>query len=283
MYADLHLHTTASDGSFRPAEVVALAEGKGFAVISITDHDTVDGLEEALQEGQKRGIEVIPGIELSTLYGDLEVHILGYYIDREDKQLRSLLRRFIESRKTRAFKMIEKLNEMGIDITAERVKELAGSEFVGRPHIAKAMVEKGYISEVSEAFTEDYIGRGGRAYVERFKLSPEEAIGLILDIGGVPVLAHPGYLSSGESLDDGMIGRFVESGLKGIEVFYSKHTEKQTQYYMDIAKRYRLLVTGGSDCHGHNGDGILMGTIKLSCGYVKALKEEWGKHSVKSC
>jgi len=276
-YADLHLHTTASDGLLKPHQLVRIAKARGFSAIAITDHDTVDGLEDAIKEGNARGIEVIPGIELSTLYGQKEVHVLGYYINSENVKLHKILKRFIESRKTRAEKMVEKLNELGIHISMKRVREMAKGEFVGRPHIARAMVEKGYISEISQAFTREYIGNGGKAYVERFKLNTREAIELILDIQGVPVLAHPGLESSGEALYESEIKEFVEYGLKGIEVYYSEHDESQTKYYKDVAKRYNLLITGGSDCHG-DGDrdrGLLLGKIKLPYKYVEALKKEW--------
>jgi|Deesub1362A_J573_1020465.scaffolds.fasta_scaffold05139_4 hypothetical protein len=274
MYADLHLHTTASDGLLKPRQVVRIAEAKGFSAIAITDHDTVDGLEEAIKEGNIRGIEVIPGIELSTLCGQKEVHVLGYCIDRESSKLHKILKQFIESRKIRAVKMVEKLNELGIRISMKRVREMAEGEFVGRSHIARAMVEKGYISEISRAFTREYIGNGGKAYVERFKLNTREAIELILDINGIPVLAHPGLESNGEALYEDEIKEFVEYGLKGIEVYYSEHDELQTRYYEDIANRYSLLITGGSDCHGDRDEGLLLGKIKLPYRYVEALKKE---------
>lgn len=274
MYADLHLHTTASDGLFTPSELVQNAWNKGFSAIAVTDHDTVGGLEEALQAGEKYKVEVIPGIELSTLLGEREIHILGYFIDRKNEHLQEMLELIVKARKNRAVKMVEKLNSLGLQISLVRVREIAGGDFIGRPHIARALLEKGYIDTLKEAFSEEYIGRGGRAYVERFKLNPREGIKLVLQAGGIPVLAHPGYLSKGMPVVEQEISDFISYGLQGIEVFYSRHTGEQVIFYKKIADENGLLVTGGSDCHGDK-DNFLLGTVKLPYEYVKILKGSW--------
>jgi len=275
MYADLHLHTTASDGILTPKQVVLNAKEKGFMAIAITDHDTTAGLAEALIAGDKYKIEVIPGIELSTLDGDCEIHLLGYYPNVDNIELQQMLKKMIVARKDRAVKMVKKLNDLGYHLLLDRVKEIAGSEFIGRPHIALALLEKGYIDNISEAFSDEFIGRGGRAYVERFKLTPSEGIAILLQAQAIPVLAHPGFLSKGPPLMEDVIMALVDSGLRGLEVFYSKHTSEQVEYYKKIAEDNNLLITGGSDCHGQNGAINSIGSIKLPYEYVEKLKMEF--------
>ncbi len=274
MYADLHLHSTASDGLLTPTELVTMAKSLGFSAVALTDHDTISGIAEAKTAGVALGIEVIAGIELSAIddreYGEVEVHILGYLIDPEHKSLHEVLKLIIESRRDRAIKMVKKLNKLGILISLDNVREIAVGESLGRPHIARAMFEAGYISEIREAFSKDYIGRGGLAYVERFKISPREAIELINGAGGVAVLAHPGYLSDGTSLGEEDIYDYCQAGLQGLEVFYSRHSQEQQCCYKKIAKKFNLLVTGGSDFHG--GNEVLLGSVKISFDNVKALK-----------
>jgi len=269
--ADLHLHTSASDGALDPREVVCEAKEAGYEAISITDHDTTAGLDEALAVGAELEIEVIRGIELSALEGDKEIHILGYHIEPGCPLLQKTLKRIIDSRLSRAVRMIEKLNRLGVNITYEQVKSIAGGAFVGRPHIARAMLDCGYIRELKGAFTADYIGRGGRAYVERFQITPAEAIELVMQAGGIPILAHPGCLSDGSSLNEDDISRYIDLGLKGLEVYYSKHTLQQAEYYKGIAAKYMLLITGGSDWHGQNDS--LPGSVRLPYHYVLALRQ----------
>lgn len=271
-YADLHLHTTCSDGILTPAELVTQAIAKGFSAISITDHDTTSGLDEAFETAATTGLEVIPGLELSTLEGEREIHLLGYYPDRHNRDLQLMLEKIIGARKNRALYMIQKLNDLGCDLSLDRVKEIADSQFIGRPHIARAMLEKGYIKEASEAFSEAYIGRGGRAYVERFKLTPAEGIKLLQQAGAITVLAHPGFLSKGEPVTEAEITALIQAGLRGIEVFYSRHSVAQTAAYYEIATRRNLLITGGSDCHGQQGETNNLGSIKLLYNYVEELK-----------
>lgn len=268
--ADLHLHTTASDGILTPLQIVMCAKAAGLSTIAITDHDCVNGIEEALEVGESMGIEVIPGIELSTLDDKKEVHILGYYIDPTCKGLTDFISQMIHARDTRAIQMVQKLNSFGVAISLDQVRKISGNEFIGRPHIARAMVEGGYIKEHAEAFTTDYIGSGGRAHVERFKISPEHAIHLIHEAGGVAVLAHPGYLSDRTALGEDDIARYVKYKLDGVEVYYGKHTLEQVDYYGEIALKYNLLMTGGSDYHGE-GDYVLEG-VRLDEKYVEELR-----------
>ncbi len=269
--ADLHLHTTASDGNLEPESLVRSAKEAGFSAIAVTDHDSTEGIKEALQAAVKFGLEVIPGIELSTLDGKKEIHMLGYYINPDNEELQIILARVIDARQNRALYMIEKLNELGIHITKDEVETIAGGEFVGRPHIARAMVDKGYIKNETEAFSAEYIGREGKAYVERFKISPRESIELIKKAGGLAVLAHPGYLSDRTMLEEEEVIKYKEWGLDGIEVFYSRHTLQQVDYYKTLANKLDLLITGGSDCHG--GKEYLMGCVRLPYYYVKELKD----------
>jgi len=270
--ADLHLHSTASDGSDAPRDVVRRAKDAGFAAIALADHDTMDGVPEALAEAERLGIECIPAVEYSCLDEGREVHLLGYGMDPADEVLRAQLERLRSGRFDRARAMVDKLNELGIQIDWARVKELAGDENVGRPHVASAMLEAGYISSIAEAFTEEYIGSGGRAYVERVKVTPEEAIRQIRAAGGVAVLAHPGRFRGDDRIEDEVIERYIEAGLQGVEVFYSKHTQAMVEHYLALTKRHGLLATGGSDDHGRYKDEVLLGQVRLPYSYVVELK-----------
>ena len=250
------MHSTASDGTFDPRELVIAAKNAGLSIIAITDHDTIDGIEDACRAGNEYGIKVIPGIELSTTDGKKEIHILGYYIDPANQYLKNLITQMINAREMRAINMVQKLNDIGIEITVDRVFEISGTTFIGRPHIARAMQEMGYIKEQSEAFTKNYIGNGGRAYVDRFKIKPVDAISIIHEAGGIAVLAHPGYLADRSSLDEGDLVRYFGCGLDGVEVFYSKHTEEQVEYYLRIVIKYGMVITKGSDFHGREGESL---------------------------
>jgi len=246
MKADLHLHTTASDGSLAPQELVRLAVDQGMDVIAITDHDCVDGIAPALEEAQYfPRLQVVPGVEVSTDVARGEVHVLGYFIDYLDPSFAGTLERLRDSRQLRAQKMIEKLSSMGIDIEWERVKQVAGSGSIGRPHIAKVMLERGYVSSFKEAFAK-YISRDGPAYVEREKLTPEEVVDLIVKAEGLPVLGHPSEI---EDLED-LVSRLQRVGMVGIEVYYAGYSKQVTGYLASLASKYHLLATGGSDYHG---------------------------------
>ena len=242
---DLHLHTTYSDGTLTPNELVQLALKNNLEIISITDHDCTDGIDEAMLASLNRNLTVIPGIELNTDTEDGEIHVLGYFIDYQNKDLQKLLIECRNSRVERARMMVEKLNSLGINIQWTRVEELAGYGAIGRPHIANAMLEIKSIKTFQEAF-EKYIGRNGVAYIERFRLNVFEAVKTIRQYGGIPVLAHPGYI---KNLDN-LLPILIESGLKGLEVFYANYDTNTINKLKNIASKYGLIPCGGSDYHG---------------------------------
>lgn len=244
--ADLHLHTTASDGKLSPEELVALAAGRGLRYIAITDHDSTEGVDRAIEAARSYPeLTVIPGLEASTDIPHAEVHVLGYFLDHHDPELQGQLLALRDGRIGRAKKMLEKLAGLGFKIQWERVKELAGEGAVGRPHIAEAMVEKGYIGSFRDAFTL-YIGRDGPAYAERYKLTPVEAVSLIARKGGLAVLAHPAEHPSIVTL----LPALLDAGLVGIETYYNGYSQQTVQGILALAKRYGLVPTGGSDFHG---------------------------------
>jgi predicted metal-dependent phosphoesterase TrpH len=241
--------------------------------MALADHDTMDGVPEASAEAEKIGIRCIPAVEYSTLDGEREIHMLGYGLDSTDPALVRQLRLLSAGRFSRAMLMVDKLNELGVGISWERVREIAGDENVGRPHVAKAMQEAGYIREIKEAFTEEWIANGGRAYVERVKISPEESIAQIRAAGGVAVLAHPGrFRADDDTIGDDVIARYIAAGLEGIEVFYSRHTPAMERHYRDMAERNKLVITGGSDDHGSNGEPLL-GSVRLPDEYGDRLDD----------
>ena len=241
---DLHLHSTASDGQYSPTQVVQLALEKQVEVISLTDHDTLSGVQEALDAARASGgVTVIPGVEISTdVPGKYEIHMLGYYVDMDHASLQERLAAMSVSRLDRAHRIWERLEQIGCAIPWERVLALSGDGVVGRPHIAQALVEAGYVASVQEAF-QRYIGRDAEAYVPRPKLLPQQAIELILDAGGVPVLAHPSYVVE-------HIPSLVKAGLAGLEAYYGNYTEVEQQFLARLAHKHGLVATGGSDYHG---------------------------------
>ena len=249
---DLHLHTTASDGRLTPTELVHLLARQGLWVAAITDHDSTEGLAEAYEAAEAYPqLTLIPGIEISTDIPGNEIHVLAYFIQYDDEDVQETLREFRQGRLHRAMGMVEKLRELGLKIEWQRVQEIAGDGAVGRPHVAQALLEGGYISEQKEAFTK-YIGRNGPAYVERQKLTPREATELIIRWGGVPVLAHPSWVSDLEpTLED-----LKQAGLAGMEVYYAKYSEELIQELGETASRHGLLACGGSDYHavGNSGE-----------------------------
>lgn len=250
MKADLHLHTTASDGRLEPDAIVSLAMSAGLDVIAITDHDTTDGVTPALAAARSvNSLTVIPGVEINTDVARGEVHILGYFIDYTDKKLIGTLQKLREARRERAKKMIAKLRDLGMKIDWQRVSELAQGGTIGRPHISQALLEKGYVSSEKEAF-DKYIGHNGPAYVERYKLLPVEVVKLILDARGLPVLAHPADISD---LDE-LVPKLKAAGLIGLEVYYRDYDSDTIAKLAKIAKQYDLIPTGGTDYHAF-GDG----------------------------
>lgn len=261
---DLHMHTTASDGASTPEELVNTCLDLGLETIAVTDHDNVTNVQKAQQFGREKGLKVISGIEISTYRGEAEYHILGYYVDIENDALLGLTEAILDSRVERTHKMIEKLTKLGYPLDFKDVQKFATGVSLGRPHIARAMIEKGYIQEIGEAFTKDLIAGGGKAYVEKKNVLPAEAIEVILKAGGVPVIAHPYIINHGNALDKEEIARLKDVGLKGVEVYQTKHNKKITQRYKKIALELDLLITGGSDYHGENSPGILPGDTGMS-------------------
>ena len=243
---DLHVHSTASDGKLSPQAVVAKAAGLGLKVMALTDHDSIDGIVPALKSAEDfPELKVIPGVEISTDIPEGQAHVLGYYIDFHSNGLKAALERFRDSRERRARSMVDKLSGLGIDIDWERVKEIAGDGSVGRPHIARAMLERDYIGTFGEAF-DKYIGQDSPAYVERDKMTPAEAVKLIIQARGLPVLAHPFTVNNPETL----IGELKEAGLAGIEAYYKDYSTDATETLLGWADKYNLIVTGGTDYHG---------------------------------
>ena len=267
---DLHLHTTASDGRLSPTDLVRLAADQGLKQISISDHDSTEGLAEAYEESQKfPDLRIIPGIELSTDVPGDEIHMLGYFIQYEDVEFQEILKRFRSGRVDRAREMVEKLAALGIVLEWERVQEIAGEGSVGRPHIALAMLEKGYCKEPKDAFPE-YLGRNGLAYAERPKMTPTEGVEMLRRVGGVPVLAHPAYMNDLET----NIAALKEAGLLGMEVYYAKFDADTVRRLESLADKYGLIPCGGSDFHGlGNSDEALPGTAGPPASTVVKLEE----------
>jgi len=246
MKVDLHFHTTASDGRLSPEVLVRSAAELGFDIIAITDHDTVDGIAPALSAAQAfPRLQVIPGIEINTDVPDGEVHILGYFIDYVNPVLCSTLPQLHASRWNRALKMVAKLHDLGLDIDWHYVQELAQGACIGRPHVAQALLERGYAVSIRDAFAK-YIGHGGPAYVERMKVTPTEAVKLITTAQGLPVLAHPADIGNLREL----LNELECTGLIGLEVFYNGYSSDIISNLLMIADEYKLVPTGGSDFHG---------------------------------
>ncbi len=247
---DLHLHTTASDGALSPTELVREAKVRGLECIAVTDHDSTNGIEESIAEGQRLGIQIIPGIEMSTDIPRAEVHVLGYFLDYHDEQFQVVLQQLRDGRRDRAEKMVGKLAEMGLPIPWDRVQEVAGAGSVGRPHVAQVMLEYGYVSSLAEAFTE-YIGRNAPAYVERYKLTPAEAVQMIRGVGGLPVLAHPSEVVTLSQV----LPELVTAGLVGLECYYFGYSPEAVEGLVALADERGLVPTGGTDFHGNDTTG----------------------------
>jgi len=281
---DLHLHTTHSDGSFSPTEVLRLAHMAGVTALAITDHDIVSGIPEAITAGAELGIEIIPGVESSSRVGNSELHILGYCLRWQDPELNRRMAALRESRHNRNPQIIDRLRALGLEVTYEEVRALAGTDSVGRPHIARLLMDKQYVTSAKDAF-DRYLSEGRPAYVARELPTPADAVSWIRAAGGVAVLAHPTWAKvSGEGLNT-LLTTLKGDGLGGIEVHYSTHTKRQTTEYLDLAKRLDLLVTGGSDFHGITKPdievGIGRGDLKVPRQLLDPLKEAalLGDHS----
>jgi predicted metal-dependent phosphoesterase TrpH len=244
MKIDLHTHSTASDGLLSPTDLIKKAAEVGLALIALTDHDTTNGLEEASAAGKANGVEVIPGIEINTDIPGAEVHVLGYYLEYHQPSFQQALQTLRNMRVTRAQRMVAKLQALGINISWERVRELAAGT-VGRPHVAEALVEGGYAESVADAF-DRYLNRNAPGYVAHYKLAPLDAIHLINSVHGLPVLAHPAGLPDLETL----LPPLCEAGLAGLEVYYGEYSEDTVQWLHRLADMHSLIPTGGSDYHG---------------------------------
>ncbi len=245
MKADLHLHTTASDGRLTPAEIVERALSLELSVIAVTDHDCVNGVQDALDAADGSRIMVIPGVEIDTDTSTREVHILGYFVDYRDPGLLHTLEELRASRLDRGRKMVAKLADMGLPLEWDRVRELASGGTVGRPHVAQAMLERGYVSTLKEAFVR-YIKRGGPAYVQRKKPTPVEALTAIIEAGGLPFLAHPGDMDDLEPY----VRQLKSAGMVGLEVYYGTYPSEKIARLKALADKYDLVASGGSDYHG---------------------------------
>lgn len=254
---DLHIHTIFSDGTYTPEEAVFQAKKLGLVAISITDHDSVAGLASALVAGKRLGIEVVPGVEMSTDVGEDEIHILGYLLNWKKEDFLRQLEKFQAARANRNQKLLRKLDDLGMRVDYREVRKLAPRGVISRLHIARLMVEKGYVRSIGDAF-EQWLNPGKPAYVQKMKLPPFEIIELLLKAEAIPVLAHP-FLSH----RDDLIPHLVKAGLKGIEVYHSAHNPQMVAHYKRIAQKHHLLITGGSDCHGEAKDKVLMGKVRV--------------------
>jgi hypothetical protein len=268
MSIDLHVHTNYSDSTLSPLQVIDYAESLGLRAIGVTDHDTVDGLEETMKAAEGREVKIISGVELSAETEEGEVHILGYFGNWFDKRFKMRLDSFREKRAKRARHIVEKLIKLGINVDYQLVLKQAGPGNIGRLHIAHVLLNIGAVKTIKEAF-QRFIGYGKPAYVRKFKLSPVEAIKIILEVGGVPVLAHP-YYNKCEKL----IPELVAAGLRGLEVYHPEHTKEQERHFRYLAEKFGLLITGGSDCHGTGKGSILIGTVRMPDKLIDELEEE---------
>ncbi|MCX7956302.1 MAG: PHP domain-containing protein [Endomicrobia bacterium] len=272
-YIDLHIHTTYSDSNLTPKEVVYYSKNVGLIAIGVTDHDTTEGVQETIEEGKNLGIEVVPGVEISASFGssaEEEIHILGYYIDWKNERLQDKLSYFRKLRIERAYKILSELKRLGMKISEEKIfSNVNTHSSIGRLHFARVLLEEKYVSSIKEAF-ELYLGYKRPAYVPKIMFSSKEAIEIVLQSKGIPVLAHP-YISIYNDLS--AIKELVKQGLKGIEVFHSKHHKKVQDELLLIADKYNLLITGGSDCHGKlDGLSFTLGSLCISYEYLENLK-----------
>ncbi len=267
-YIDLHVHTNYSDGTFSPKEVCRYAMEIELDAIAITDHDCVNGIQPAMDEVKDRGLEIIPGVELSAEIGDFEIHILGLLIDWQDPWFNEQLKKIRDARKERMKKMVEKLNDLGIGIKLEEVMALSRDEgAVGRLHLARALYEGGYTYSIRQAFAR-FIGRTGPCYVKRMIISPKEAIDMIRRVKGIPIFAHPGNMQHDE-----VIPELINYGLMGIEVLHIDHNSSTSSHYKQLAQKHALLQSGGSDCHGAGKGYPLMGRVEVPYSYLETIKE----------
>jgi len=268
---DLHTHTNHSDGTFAPAELVKLASERRLDVVAITDHDTTDGLEEAGAAGLEVGVDVVPGVELSSEHRGTSVHVLCYWMDPESDELQAELTRLRSERLLRGEAMVGKLQSLGYPISFERVRQIAGTGNIVRPHVAQALVEAGVVATEEDAF-DHLIGDNGPAYVHKHALAPLDALALVRRAGGACVLAHPGMWSDEAPVPEDLIEAMAQAGMAGLEADHSDHTPEQREYYRGLAKRLGLVITGGSDCHGTRYDPVRLGSVTTDPAQFRALR-----------
>ncbi|MGA2245562.1 MAG: PHP domain-containing protein [Verrucomicrobiota bacterium] len=264
-FADLHLHTQFSDGTFTPEELVLQAQKNGLACIALTDHDTVEGCARAGAASARVNMEFISGTELTAEHDDTEVHVLGYFLDIYNQHLLGRIGQFQTGRQQRIHEMVAALNRLGVPLKVESVFALANCKSPGRPHVARALVKERLIGSLDEAF-ERYLKKGRPAWVPKTKMSALESVELIHQAGGLAVMAHPGL-----NRTDEIIPALVAAGLDGLECFHTKHSTVMSERYLEIAEKHGLLVTGGSDCHGYSKNKPLIGTVRLPYEHVERL------------
>ena len=263
--ADLHIHTTCSDGTLTPREVVDHAAAAGLSVIAITDHDTTSGVAEARHHGSARDIEVIPGVEISTYHGDQEFHLIGLYVDTVNTAFLERLNGMCRERHERIVQIVDKLRSIGVELDVQDVMDLADGGSPGRAHVAQALKDRGHVTNLSEAFCK-YVGDTGPAFVPKRYMTMQEAITTIRAMGGVSILAHPGVTARDE-----YIPLFADMGLHGIEAFYPTYNREQTARYLTMARRLGLLVSGGSDSHGARRPDLPIGRVRVPGVYVERI------------
>lgn len=266
-FADLHLHTNFSDGTFTPEELVLHAQKAGLACIAVTDHDSVEACVRVAASCAAVNMEFVPGTELTAEQDDTELHVLGYFLDTGNHKLLSEIAKFQVVRQNRIYEMVARINEMGVPLQAQSVFALANCKSPGRPHVARAMAKEGLVRNLDEAF-ERFLKKGRPAWVPKSKISALDAIELVHQAGGLAVMAHPGL-----NRTDNIIPGLVDAGLDGIECFHTKHSTAMSERYLEIADKYHLLVTGGSDCHGFSKGKPLIGTVRLPYDHVGKMKE----------
>ncbi len=272
MEVDMHIHTIASDGTFTPEEVVKRAKSFGMKTIAITDHDTVDGLAEGKKTADEVGIEFIQGIEISCNVDNLEVHILGYFLNLEDEEFLAELEELKKARENRNKKVVEKLEKCGIVMDMEKVKNMAPGNIISRVHIANYLVEIGAASSKNDAF-EKYLGKNGAAYIPKENFPPERAVRMLHANGAFISMAHPKLITQNDGLLENMISELKKLGLGGLEAIYGTFTPAEKRKYKKMAKRHSLLVTGGSDFHGANREGVDIGDTGLEYSQFRLIKE----------